>query len=109
VEGREVVMEEMIDNIVSLPEENFELINEYNLLTEQEKKAKQRKEEIKFQLMDLMGNSRVGICCNSKLSLTPQVRETIETKALKIAHPEIYNQFVKRTETLVFRITNIKG
>lgn len=99
----------VVDNAIKIPEENFELINEYNLLTAQEREAKKRKDEIKFQLMELMGDSSVGICCNSKVSFTPQRRETIEAKALKVAYPDIYERFVKRTDLLVIRISNIKG
>jgi predicted phage-related endonuclease len=99
---------ENAENIIALPDEAYEVINDYNLACTAEKEAKKAKDQAKFKLLEYMGTSQIGIYDTIKVSHTEQKKETLDAKAIKIDHPEIYEKYVTRTVFGVMRVSQIK-
>ncbi len=64
--------------------------------------AKREAETAKQKLCALMGEHERALAGGYLLSWKPQERTTIDTKALRVAHPAIAGEFTRTTETRVF-------
>lgn len=92
------------DSEIILPSEAETLINEYELAAAEEKAAKERKEEAANKLKALLGEYEVGKI-GDKLVTWKTVRSNrLDTKALKAAHPEIYQEFARESSYRRFSI-----
>ena len=100
--------ENAVDTMCALPDEAFELINEYNLACTAAKEAEARKEAAKAELAAMLGSNQIGIYADLKVSYVPQTKVTVDGKKLEKDYPEIYKKYLKSTEFMSFRISHIK-
>lgn len=96
------------ETMVALPDEAFEIINDYNKACTAVKEAEKQKEEAKAKLVKLLGSAQIGIYADIKVSYVPRVRESVDTKAFKEQLPDIYKQYVKSTQFMQINITHVK-
>lgn len=89
---------------VELPLEADELILAYGKAKEDEKEASERKKEAENKLKSLLGENEIGIASEHLVSWKTVRSNRIETKLLKVDHPEIYNQYAKESVSRRFAI-----
>ena len=95
-------------SIATLP---IEAMHEELMLTKHNIKGlKEREEELKFQLQNFMAEA-TELLGSDQLVATwkTQDRTRLDTKALKVSHPEIYKEFSKTTTTRVFLPRQLRG
>lgn len=79
-----------------LPDEAEDLIKQYQETSERLEELKVQKTEAENKLKALIGEAEVGIAQNHFVEWkTVKARETIDSKKLKLEHPEIYTQCIK--------------
>jgi len=83
------------DSETILPSEAETLISEYELACEEERKAKERKEEAANKLKALLGEYETGRIGDRLVSWKTVRSYRLDSKALKAAHPEIYQEFAR--------------
>ncbi|GED13780.1 YqaJ viral recombinase family nuclease [Aneurinibacillus migulanus] len=88
-----------------LPEEANQLIIDWQQADEEMKAAKAKKQKAENQLKSLIGEYEKGIASEHIVSWKPVTRNTVDSKALKEAHPDIYEQFLKSSTSRRFLIT----
>ena len=76
--------------IVELPDD---LAATYVKLKEQEKQVKELLEVIKPKLIDTLGDAEIGEWSGGYITCKEQGRANFDAKALREAHPDIYEQF----------------
>lgn len=72
------------------------------------KELKEQCDGIKSIIMREMGDAPLATVGGYKCSWVTQTRSSIDTKRLKAEQPEIYRQYLKSTESRVFRLSNMK-
>ncbi|HZG70636.1 MAG TPA: YqaJ viral recombinase family protein [Chondromyces sp.] len=92
------------DSKVVLPDEAEELIIQWEQANEDMEEAEERKRKAENRLKALIGEYEVGITPEHTVTWKNVSRHTIDTKALKAAHPDIYKQFVKPSRSRRFLI-----
>lgn len=60
------------------------------------------------KIKEAMGDAALGMAPGWKVSWKNQSRSTIDTKRLKDERPELYDEYLKTSESRVFRITKLK-
>ena len=80
------------------------LLEDYTKLNEQIDNLNLAKEKIKQQLQVYMANSTEGYTDNFKVTWKSQERPTVDTKRLQVEHPEIYNQYLKKSYSRPFNV-----
>ena len=83
------------DTEIVLPSEAEVLIEEYELAAAEEKAAKERKEEAANKLKALLGEYETGRIGDRLVSWKTVRSYRLDSKALKAAHPEIYQEFAR--------------
>ncbi len=92
------------DTEIVLPIEAQTLIDEYEIACAEEKAAVQKKEEAANKLKALLGKYETGKV-GDRIVIWKTVRSNrLDSKALKAAHPEIYQKFVKESSYRRFEI-----
>lgn len=90
---------------IVLPEsEAMEYIDQYLQACEEEELAKQKKQEASNQLKELMGDYEKATCYGHTITWKSISSERFDTKALKEAQPELYQQYVKTSKTRRFTL-----
>lgn len=92
------------DTEIVLPAEAEVLIEEYELAAAEEKKAKERKEEAANKLKALLGEYETGRIGDRLVSWKTVRSNRLDSKALKAAHPEIYQEFARESSHRRFSI-----
>ncbi|GIM29866.1 hypothetical protein CPJCM30710_25320 [Clostridium polyendosporum] len=88
-----------------LPDEALELIERREELKGQAKELEVQIGECENKLKDLLKENETGICGDRKVIWKSSSRTSIDSKKLKLDHPDIYEQYSK---TLSFRKFDIK-
>ncbi|WP_215113406.1 lambda-exonuclease family protein [Exiguobacterium sp. s63] len=79
-----------------LPDDAEKWIEQYKKTSEQLDELKVQKTEAENKLKALIGEAEIGIAQNHFVEWkTVKARETIDSKKLKLEHPEIYTQCIK--------------
>lgn len=92
---------DIVQNYGTLPERLREVEDEVVRIEVQMKRCKQRQEELKNGLYDLMEKNDIKSFTGQQVKLTrvlPVKSETFDSKRLKDEHPDIYSQYTKTTE-----------
>lgn len=92
---------DIVESYGTLPERLREVEDEVVRIEVEMKLCKQRQEELKKGLYDLMEKNDIKSFTGQKVKLTrvlPTKSESIDTKRLKEEHPDIYSQYTKTTE-----------
>lgn len=87
-----------------LPDEADQLITEWKQASEELKAAEVRKKKAENQLKALLGEYEKGTASEYIVSWKPVTRHTVDSQALKEAHPDIYEQFLKPSTSRRFSI-----
>ena len=93
------------DQAVQADNELANLVAEYKDLNKTIKEADAELDDLKLQICTRMEDAEMIIAEDKRLATFKyQERNTLDSKALKAAHPDIYEQFVKTSSTRVLRI-----
>jgi len=96
--------QETTDEVLELPEDVTRLVASY--LDEQRRKAEHeaRLDELRAEIAAAMGPHTKARGAWYEVSWAPQTRTSIDTKALKAAHPDIASEFMRESTSRVFRV-----
>lgn len=89
---------------IILPSEAETLIGEYELAADEEKEAKRRKDEAANKLKALLGEYETGKAGDRIVTWKTIKSNRLDTRALKAAHSEIYQEFAKENSYRRFGI-----
>ncbi|MES7190622.1 hypothetical protein U6W49_12220, partial [Cutibacterium acnes] len=89
---------------IDLPEDALALINQYEQYAEDEKLAKERKDQAANLLKAMLGNFETGFIDDRKVSWKSVSSTRVDSKLLKEKYPEIYAQVTKTSESRRFTI-----
>ena len=93
------------DQALQADDELANLVAEYKDLNATIKEASGELDTLKLQICTRMEDAEMIIAEEKRLATFKyQERNTLDSKALKAAHPDIYEQFVKTSSTRVLRI-----
>ena len=93
------------DLAIEADEELTNLVHEYKDLNKTIKEAESELDDLKLQICTRMEDAEMIIAEEKRLAtFKHQTRNTLDSKALKAAHPDIYEQFLKTSSTRVLRI-----
>ena len=96
-----------ISKIQELDSEKQELFDRLRHVRSEMESYKALEDEIKAQICELIGECDTAVINGSTVATwKPQVRETLDAKALRVAHPDIASKFTKQTTT---RVVLLKG
>ncbi|MFU0784276.1 YqaJ viral recombinase family protein [Clostridium sp.] len=96
------------DTETMLPLEAENLITAYGRAAEEEKKAKERKEEVVNKLKALLREHETGKIGDKLVSWKTIKSSRLNSRALKVKYPEIYYEFVKENSYRKFSISKLK-
>lgn len=96
------------DTEIVLPAEAEDLIVAYERAVEEEKAAKERKEEAANKLKALLGEYETGKISDKLVSWKTIKSSKLDTKAIKETCPDIYQKFIKENTYRKFSIKKIK-
>jgi len=91
-------------SIITLPDEAFTLVEQYNAAKEQERMFSEMKEEVANKLKAMLGENETGIINDTTVSWKNVSSERIDTKKLKSEVPEIYEYYATKTTSRRFTI-----
>ena len=89
---------------VVLPDEAETWIDAYLTASADEDSAKMRKQEASNHIKELMGNNENAIFQSHKISWKSVSTERLDTKLLKTEEPQLYEKYVKETNSRRFTI-----
>lgn len=93
------------DQAVNADDELANLVAEYKDLNKTIKEAGAELDDLKLKICTRMEDAEMIIAEDKRIATFKyQERNTLDSKALKAAHPDIYEQFVKTSSTRVLRI-----
>jgi putative phage-type endonuclease len=92
------------DSETELPDEADQLIAEWQQADEEMKAAEAKKKTAENRLKALIGEFEKGIASEHVVFWKPVTQRRIDSKALKAAHPDIYEQFAKPSTFRKFAI-----
>ena len=93
------------DQAVSADDDLAQKVADYKELSSNIKEATKELDDLKLQICTRMEDAEMIIAEDKRLATFKyQERNTLDTKALKSAHPDIYEQFVKTSSTRVLRV-----
>lgn len=87
-----------------LPDEAVGHIEDYIKASEEEERAKARKQEASNRLKELMGDYEKAKCGKYSISWKPVGTDRLDTKVLKEKEPEIYEKYLKTTVSRRFTV-----
>lgn len=94
------------DSTLEADNDLIQLIAEYKDLNATIKQAESELDEFKLQIGKAIADNETVIDNGKKLAtFKAQSRTTLDSKALKAAHPELWEQFAKTSSTRVLRIS----
>jgi putative phage-type endonuclease len=87
-----------------LPDEVLPIVEEYDTAAEALRKAEQAKRKAEQELQAAMEDHAVGIIGDRKISWTNVETNRFDSKAFREAHPELYDQFVRPSQSRRFTV-----
>lgn len=94
------------DQAVEADDELVGIITEYKELNKTMKEADKELDALKLQICSRMEDAEMIIAQDKRLATFKyQERKSLDSKALKEAHPDIYEQFLKTSSTRVLRVS----
>ena len=94
------------DQALTADDEVAQIVADYKDLNSTIKEATKELDDLKLQICSRMEDAEMIIQEEKRLATFKyQERTTLDSKALKAAHPEIYEQFSKTSSTRVLRIS----
>ena len=84
------------------------LIKDFKAYGELERQYREKKLHVQSQICAKLGKAEVGIGLQYECSWKNQSKSTVNTKKLKAAYPDIYNEIVEVSDYRVFRTKEIK-
>lgn len=80
------------------------VLNEYEAVSKQKKFIEEKEKELKNNIIAFMGSNELGNSNKFSIFYKTQKRTSVDTTTLKKELPDIYNKFLKTTETRVLRV-----
>ena len=93
-------------NTVPLQPVAGQLIEQYEQAKAEEKAASERKKFAQQHLMYMLGTAESGFYGSHTVTWKPQERNSLDTKALREAYPDLARQFTKTSSSRVFRLSS---
>ncbi len=91
-------------SVIELPPTAEELISEFEQAAQAERAAVERKETAANRLKEMLGKAEVGLCAGRRVTWRTVVSQRLDTKALREARPEVYDEFARESVTRRFQI-----
>ena len=85
----------------------IEVIREYLEIQKLEKELQERKNKLRNQLFEFLGDEATATIANYKINIVKQARYNIDVKNLRMNYPEIAKQFEKKIEFKTIRIKEV--
>ena len=85
----------------------IEVIREYLEVQRLEKEIQERKNKLRNQLFEFLGDNASLQIDNYKVNIVKQSRYSIDTKNLKLTYPDIAKEFEKKIEFKTIRIKEV--
>ena len=82
---------------ISLPEEALTLIKQYEEYEAKEKEVALIKEEAANKLKNMLGDNESGLIIDRKITWKTMSSERLDSKTLKLDHPEIYKNYTYKS------------
>lgn len=92
------------DTEITLKSESEGLIKQYELAASDEKEAKDRKNDAANKLKAMLGDYETGIAGDRRITWKTIKSIRLATRALKAAHPKIYEEFARESSYRRFTI-----
>lgn len=89
---------------ITLPDDALELIEAYERWSDIERQARDTKETIKARLQAMMGDHEIGVVGNRKVRWTTYETTRFNAGALRVAHPEIWEEFAEKRTVRRFSV-----
>lgn len=83
-------------------------VNELAKVQAEKKRLEEREKALKQKLTLLLNGCAEGFTADWRVSCKPQTRHTVDSKRLKTRRPEIYAEYLKTTESRVFKLSERK-
>lgn len=89
---------------IELPPTAKGLLDEYDAAKEAERQATKRREEIEAKIKAMLGDNEVGYVGERTVKWATVTTNRLDTKALKLDHPEIYDRYVRTSAYRRFEV-----
>lgn len=86
------------DEVVTLDSEAGKLLEQLDAAKEQLKELEIAKKEAENKLKQFLGEKQYGYFLDRKISWKPTSKTTLDSKALKKDHPDIYEKYARKSE-----------
>jgi len=93
-----------VDDVVILDDSMYEYIEEYDYLVSEINKLEVMKKAIEHRLQSEMKECGIGFCKERKFTWKSVEKNSLDSKKLKIDLPEVYDKYVKKSRSRVFRM-----
>lgn len=90
-----------------LPLEADDLLEQLGTAKDEEKAASERVKEIENRLKAMLGEHEAGMARHFQVTWKNVGRTTVDTKALKAEHPDIYEKFAKQSHSRRFSVKRL--
>jgi predicted phage-related endonuclease len=98
-----------VSRTVELPSETADLIQRLRHVRNELASYKQLEDELKAEVCELLGDADTAILNGVTVATWKgQKRESFDSKALRLAHPDLAKQFVKEVQTRTFLLKGEK-
>ena len=84
-----------------------DVLKEYEAVSKQKKFIENKEKELKNNIISFMGSNEIGTSNKYSVSYKSQKRTSVDTATLKKELPDIYNKYIKTSQTRVLRIKTI--
>lgn len=84
------------------------MVEEFLMLQEMEKTIGTKKDSIANQIKQMMGENETAFTLTHKIGWKSLITNRFNTTGFKVAHKELYNEFVNETPSRRFTVGNIK-
>jgi len=98
------VYADSVDDFVILDDSMYEYIEEYDYLVSEINKLEVMKKAIEHRLQSEMKECGIGFCKERKFTWKSVEKNSLDSKKLKIDLPEVYDKYVKKSRSRVFRM-----
>lgn len=93
-----------IDETLILKEEFYEKLVEYDSIIKSIKMLEANKKEIEHLMQNEMKNYENAFCKDRKITWKKVVKNSVDTKKLKLENEDLVNKYMKTTTSRIFKI-----